>query len=90
MRTITMADGTAYPCTRCGAADGMLWLDIDYKGTVQEAAEMFSRPEKTAEITRDWDGNDQESYRGYTTLRRVGNLTGSMEIVLSREAGKDA
>lgn len=86
MRTITMADGTAYHCTRCGAADGFLWLDIeDYDGSIVDAAVLFSDAEKTKSIKHEWDGNDKEEYDGYTELVRVGFTEKTLNVVLEKE-----
>lgn len=85
MRTITTSDGRAWEVTRCGAADGVLWIALEadaWDGTVTEAAAYWGDAQVTRVIRHDWDGNDRVSYAGYTRLRRVGDLGGAVEIVL--------
>ncbi len=85
MRTITTNDGKVWEVTRCGAADGMLWIELAadaWNDTVTAAATYWGKSKVTKVIRHDWDGNDQVAYNGYTTLRRVGDLGGALEIVL--------
>ncbi len=86
MRKITMADGTSWEVTRCGAADGFLWIRLPGNSvTVAEAAASFGDPAVTQTIVHDWDGNDKQAFDGYTDLRRIENLDSDIEILLREE-----
>lgn len=86
MRTITLADGTVYEVTRCGADGGYLWLNLKDDLSMVEAVQVFDDPTKTITITHDYDGNDHVIFEGYTKLSRLSDLGGIFEIVLQRTA----
>ncbi len=70
MRKIKLADGSTYEVDRCGAADGVLWLNVISGASILSMVEIFSDTEKTATIEHYFEGTDTDHifFVGYTTI----------------------
>lgn len=74
MRIAIFADGTKHPITRCGAADGVLWIGIPMADiNLVDAFALFSDKAKTDKITDTYeDFNGFETvWEGYTELELI-------------------
>lgn len=72
-REIRLSDGTTYGAVWCGAADGVLSMNLAEEMTVLEAAEVFSDAERTEKIVFRYGGDEitEDAFEGYTRLRMV-------------------
>lgn len=82
MRKITLANKQSFEVSRCGAADGFLWLV--FPGGAAEVLRAALTPENTKTITHEWDGNDVVEFDGYTYLVNIAQATGGVQAVLER------
>lgn len=82
MRKITLANKQSFEVSRCGAADGFLWLA--FPGGSVEVLRAALTPENTKTITHEWDGNDVVEFEGYTHLSDVVQTTDGVQAVLER------
>ena len=89
MRTITLADGTVFEVTECGAYDGKLWITTTAELDFITGVTVFGDAEKTITITHDYDGNDHVIFEGYTILKQASVLEGGFTVVLEKEKETD-
>lgn len=89
MRKITLADGTSYEVTRCGASNGYLWITTTAELDFIAGVTVFGNAEKTITITHDYDGNDHVIFEGYTILKQASVLEGGFTVVLEKEKETD-
>lgn len=82
MRKITLANKQSFEVSRCGAADGFLWLA--FPGGEMEVLRAALTPENTKTITHEWDGNDVVEFDGYTYLANIAQTPGGVQAVLER------
>lgn len=87
MRKIVLADGKEFEITRCGAADGFLWIGFP-SGVLDfaQAVSVFSDETaiKTIVSTYNFDGMETV-YEGYTKLNHLQYETdGTLLIALKR------
>lgn len=90
MRKITLADGTTYEVTRCGADSGYLWVTLAEGIDFLTGVTIFGDAAKTIIITHDFDGNDHVIFEGYTILKQASVLEGGFSVVLQKEETSDA
>lgn len=90
MRTITLADGTVYEVTECGAYKGTLYITLTETLDFLTGVTIFGDAAKTIIITHDFDGNDHVIFEGYTTLKQASVLEGGFSVVLQKEEMSDA
>lgn len=84
MRRIRLANDAEYEITRCGAAEGVLWIGLP-ELTIVQAAQVFSDTQATAVIASFFDGGADRVYEGYTELIVVQTeYDGSTLIALRR------
>lgn len=79
MSQVKLNDGTVFDCLMCGAAEGVLWVEIPSL-SILEAAEIFSNSEATQIITAYTD----VVFEGYTKLIRL-MLDENIKIALRKE-----
>lgn len=72
-REIRLSDGTTYGAIWCGAADGVLSMNLADEMTVLRAAEVFSDAARTEKIVFRYGGDEitEDVFEGYTWLRMV-------------------
>ena len=80
---LIMADGTECEVGLCGAADGVLWIQV-YGMTMIAACTWFGDPEKTREMIYD-TGNFQDTFTGYTDLFSVQTRDDFVSVGIKRE-----
>lgn len=89
MRTITLADGTVFEVTECGAYGDKLWITTAEELDFLTGVTVFGDAEKTITITHDFDGNDHVIFEGYTILKQASVLEGGFSVVLQKEEMRD-
>ena len=89
MRKITLADGTVYEVTECGAYGGKLWITLAESIDFLTGVTVFGDAAKTIIITHDFDGNDHVIFEGYTILKQASVLEGGFSVVLRKEETND-
>ena len=89
MRTITLADGTVFEVTECGAYGGKLWITLAEAIDFLTGVTVFGDADKTITITHDFDGNDHVIFEGYTILKQASVLEGGFSVVLQKEDASD-
>ena len=80
MRNVKLADGTVYPVDRCGAADGLLIINVTIDDDLLDIVLKFGHPENVTRIEHYFDGTetDHTYFDGYTELTAVyGTQTGT-------------
>lgn len=68
MSKITLLDGTEYAVNLCGAADGVLQIDIADATDIAALALEFGNPDNVRTITETTAEGSETEYVGYTHL----------------------
>lgn len=82
MRKITLTNKQTFEVSRCGAADGFLW--IAFPGGDIDVIRAALTPKNTQSIVHEWDGNDIVVFDGYTYLSDIARTAGGVQAVLER------
>lgn len=87
MRNIRLTDGTVYPVDRCGAASGMLMVNVTSGDDLLDLVMVFGVPEKTARIEHYYDGTETDHviYDGYTALTGASVTDTGVMMILMKE-----
>ena len=90
MRKIVLSSGAEYEVTRCGAADGFLWIEFPH-GTIEEAVRVFTDSDNTRTIrsTNDFGSTFDTEFQGFTDLVYISkSVDGAITIALEGEGTK--
>lgn len=82
MYKLTMQDSQTLDVGLCGAADGVLWLQI-YGKSLLECAEIFSEAEKTAKMEYDFEAG-KKFFEGYTALQALTKQENCIQVALRK------
>lgn len=89
MRNIRLTDGTVYPVDRCGAASGMLMVNVTSGDDLLDLVMVFGVPEKVARIEHFYDGTETDHvwFDGYTALVSATITDTGVMMMLKKEVG---
>lgn len=88
MRNIKLTDGTVYPVDLCGAANGMLMVNVTGTHDLLALVLVFGQEEKVQRIEHWFDGTETDHifFEGYKHLTSAAITDTGVQMTLKREA----
>lgn len=87
MRKVKLNNGKTFAVDRCGAAGGLLVINVT-TGNIPSLASVFSDPEKTCRIEHYFEGTETDHviFDGYTNLVGISLSDTGITVMLRRDA----